>query len=213
MGAGTADAARLPGGYYAKNVPGGGKVTIRLSDEYVRHTRSVANNHFSRDVWASGKVRISTTAPLKGGTVSAGYLVGCQLDFGATAGVSGGFTDAKKLRFATPELKVPNGPNSEITILPAQNTYINKNSGGSAGIAISPGQAVFQPVIRTKVDGNTVNAFTFTGTKGGVVYSQERFGVSGCAGFAQARALVNVRVATDEFRGNVTMYGKPFSIG
>ncbi|MFZ2511367.1 MAG: MspA family porin [Gordonia sp. (in: high G+C Gram-positive bacteria)] len=208
LGAGSAEAAKLPGGSYSRSIPGGGKVSIRLTDEYVRHVGSVANSHFSREVWVSGKVRVATSGPVKGGTVTAGYLVGCQLEFGATAGVDGGLTTDDDDVLKTPEIQIPGGPT-----IKSQPTIINKDSGSSAGFSIAPGQAVFQPVVNVKVDGETVNGFTFTNPKGGVAYSQERFSVEGCAGFAQARALVNVRVSSAEFRGNVTMYGKPFSIG
>lgn len=210
-GAGPAAAGRLPGGHYAKNLPGGGKVTITLSDESVRRVASVAGNPFAREVWMSGKVRVSTTAPIKGATVTAGYLVGCQLFFGAAANATGGVTTDPDKQFATPKIPLP--PGSPITEIPAMSTFIDKSGGGTALLALRPGQAVFRPVINVGAGDERVTGFTFTGASGGVAYSQERFGVSGCAGFAQARALVNVRVATEGFRGNVTMYGKPFSIG
>ncbi|WP_267893984.1 MspA family porin [Gordonia iterans] len=208
MGAGNADAGKLPGGSFSKSLPGGGKVSIRLFNESVRVTNSVANNHFSREVFVSGTARVLTSGGIKGGQVTVGYLVGCQLTFGASSSTKGGVTTDSAKQFATPEITLPNG----VTVPPIE-TPLAKSSGTSAGVTIGPGQAVFQPVVRLKIDDTVVNSFNFTGARGGVVYSQERFGVDGCAGFAQARALVNVKVSTDEFKGNVTLYGKPFSIG
>ena len=39
--------------------------------------------------------------------------------------------------------------------------------------------------------------YKFTGKSGGFTYSDETFGVSGCAGYAQARSYVKVAVSTD----------------
>ena len=201
-GTGTADAAQLPGAHLSKKVPGG-SVSIRLFDESFAVQRPVTNTPLSREVWVSGKVAVQTGGSLKGGTVTTGYLIGCQLDFGAKSGVdlSGevDFTDTVK--------DVISGEEE-----PAEPEFTP--SGAVTGqFKLGPGKAEFVPVIRASIGDATVNGFTFTGQRGGVAYSQERFGVDGCAGFAQARALVNVQVSSDEYKGNVTLYGRPFSIG
>lgn len=193
-GAGSAEAATLPGAHKAKSVPGG-TVSIRLFDESYRVQNSVANNPFSREVFVSGKVRVTTGGGLKGGTVTTGYLVGCQMNFGANSGAA----------IVTNEL---DGTQQGIDeVLDPEKTKI------SGGFELSPGEARFVPVIQAKVDGEAAESFTFSGATGGVAYRSERFGVNGCAGFAQARALVNVQVSSDGNASNITLYGKPFSIG
>ena len=202
---GTAEAAPLPGASGAKKVPGG-SVSIRLFDESFTVQRPVAHVPTSREVHVSGKVRVTTTGSLKGGTVTTGYLIGCQLDFGARSNGNIGLTSLSKDQFST---SVPGPDGTPIPI----DTPLNKGSGVGGGFTLAPGAAKFVPVIKASIGGQPVESFTFTGQRGGVAYSQERFGVDGCAGFAQARALVNVKVANAEFKGNITLYGRPFSIG
>ena len=199
-GTGGADAAKLPGAHKSKQVTGG-SVAIRLYDESYSVQRPVTNVPTSREVLVSGKVRVRTGGDVKGGTVTTGYLIGCQLNFGAGAGTGGGLgteLDLNKLGSGDDPFSVP-AP--------------TKGTGSQATFTLGPGAAEFVPVIKTSIDDTKVNSFNFTGQTGGVAYSQERFGVDGCAGFAQARALVNVQVSGDTGKANVTLYGKPFSIG
>ena len=183
--AGTADAGKLPGGFKQKNLGDGNSVSIRLYDESVRITRAVTNVPTSREVFVTGKVAVSTKGDVKGGKLTAGYLVGCQLNFGASGGAESKVTGGG----AEPENKI------------------------SGGFTLGPGEAKFVPIINTTVDDEDVTSINFENARGGLAYSQERFGVDGCAGHAQARALVKVQVSTDTFKGNVTLYGKPFSLG
>ncbi|MBV6762747.1 MspA family porin, partial [Rhodococcus opacus] len=57
------------------------------------------------------------------------------------------------------------------------------------------------------------SSFKFTGKSGGFTYSDETFGVSGCAGYAQARSYAKVSVSTASVDGTVTLWGQPFSLG
>jgi len=191
VAAAPANAAPLPGASKTKAVPGG-SVTINLFDESARVSRAVTNIPTSREVMVSGKVRVTTSGDLKGGAINAGYIVGCQVDFGASAGAGGGVEAPR------------GGPVAEA----AKNPF-----GGTGAIKLGPGQAGYVPIVVSKTDDEITNSFAFTSARGGVVYSNERFGVDGCAGYAQARARVTVRVKSPTFVGNITMYGKPFSIG
>jgi hypothetical protein len=47
----------------------------------------------------------------------------------------------------------------------------------------------------------------------GVAYSERAVQVSGCAGYAQARAFSTLTVKNDRGSAEVTLYGQPFSIG
>ena len=88
-----------------------------------------------------------------------------------------------------------------------------------ASFSLGPGQASYFPIIETTSGTDTayedyhVNSYSFKGKKGGVVYSQEKFGMDGCAGYASAKAKIKVTVSTDAVKGVITLYGKPFSIG
>ncbi|MBM7367355.1 MspA family porin [Gordonia hydrophobica] len=183
-----ANAVSLPSVTKVKNLPEG-KVTIKLYNESARISKAVTSTALSREVRVSGKVRVTTSGDVKGGTVSAGYIVGCQVNFGADMGAKGGIS--QKFDGSDPAPSV----------------------SGTGGIKLGPGQAKYAPIVRSVVDDTETNSFTFGNATGGVSYSGERFGVDGCAGYAQARAKVTVRVSTDTYVGNVTLYGKPFSIG
>ncbi|QRY63328.1 MspA family porin [Gordonia sp. PDNC005] len=186
VAAGHADAGKLPGSFKHKNLGDGNGVTIRLYDESVRVARAVTNIPTSREAWVTGKIAVSTTGDIKGATLTAGYLVGCQLNFGASAGAGTG-----DIAEATP----------------------SGDPSVDGSFTLGPGEAGFFPIIKASVDDEDVNSISFENGRGGLAYSQERFGVDGCAGHASARALVKVQVSTDTFKGNITAYGKPFSLG
>ncbi|GEE04212.1 hypothetical protein nbrc107696_46580 [Gordonia spumicola] len=185
LSAGHADAGKLPGSFKHKDLGDGNSVTIRLYDESATISRAVTNIPTSREALVSGKIAVTTSGDIKGATLTAGYLVGCQLNFGASAGAE------------TSDLLA----SGDVSVTP------------SGGFTLGPGEAGFYPVIRASVDGDEVNSISFADGRGGLAYSQERFSVDGCAGHASARALVKVQVSTDTFKGNITTYGKPFSLG
>ncbi len=90
----------------------------------------------------------------------------------------------------------------------------------AAGFTLGPGQATYVPVIQDTDDkydpsnsNYNINDFSFSGNRGGIAYSQEQFKVDVCAGFAQAKASIQVSVSTDSVDGVVTLSGKPFSLG
>ena len=190
--AGMADAAKLPGASKTRSFDGG-SVSIRLFDESYRISRAVTNIQTSREVLVSGKVRVTTSGQVASRNINVGYVVGCQVNFGGGSG-GGSVGGGVDLTGGTP---MPDGV----------------GAGPSAQVELSPGKATYVPVIKANVGGQSVDSFNVKSARGGVAYSQERFGVDGCAGRAEAMAKVTVRVATDEFVGNVTMYGKPFSLG
>ncbi|WP_020172102.1 MspA family porin [Gordonia polyisoprenivorans] len=199
LGAGGAVAGPLPGAKVVKKLVDGTPVTIQLYDESADVHPAVTNIATSREVFVSGKIRVTVGGSADGGSIQAGYIVGCQLNFGASAG---GELDA--------------APGATINDSPSVSTSGSNPPG--AGFTLSPGQATYFSTVGTLVglqdsDKNNINANTFSGTTGGVAYSQEKFGVDGCAGYAQAMAKVTVTVETDSVKGVLVAYGKPFSIG
>lgn len=198
LGVGAADAGPLPGGVKTTTLVDGTPVSIKLFNESVNVQRAVTNVATSREVWASGKVAVTVGGEAQGATINAGYIVGCQLSFGASGESGGGVTaDA-------------NGP-----------TFGDNVPSAGAGFTLAPGTAAYYPLISTQSsdvsnkddDNYTASDFTFTGNSGGVAYSQERFSVDGCAGYASAKAKVTVKIATKSVKAVVTLYGKPFSLG
>ncbi|WP_288815890.1 MspA family porin [uncultured Gordonia sp.] len=198
LGAGGATAGPLPGGSVTKTLVDGTPVTVQLFDEYVNVQRAVTNVQTSREVWLSGKVRVTVGGKAEGGSVNAGYLVGCQVNFGASAEGGAG---------------VGTEQDDTGTWGPTQSLE------GAAGFTLSPGEAKYFPIIEETSGSDTaykdynVSSYSFKGQRGGVTYSQQKFGLDGCAGYASAKAKIKVTVSTDSVKGVITLYGKPFSIG
>ncbi|AZG45214.1 MspA family porin [Gordonia insulae] len=198
LGAGGAVAGPLPGGYVTKTLVDGTPVTVRLFDEYVNVQKAVTNVATSREVWMSGKVKVTVGGKAEGGSIAGGYLVGCQVNFGA--GADGG---------------------AGVTVAPSDSGGATATPSGNAGagFTLGPGQASYVPIIDTTSGDSTaykdytVNDYSFKGSNGGVAYSQEKFGLDGCAGYASAKAKIKVTVSTDSVKGVITLYGKPFSLG
>ncbi|MYR08006.1 hypothetical protein GTV32_17620 [Gordonia sp. SID5947] len=195
----SAEAMRLPGGFAQKTFVDGSHVKVHLYDESATIQRPVTNVPTSREVWVSGKIKVSTSGPAKGASVKGGYVVGCQVFFGA--GAEGG---------------VGAGPYTDETGATQQ---LQPDGSAGGGFQLAPGEAFYAPIVDTTSGTNTaydkyrINDFTFSGRTGGVAYSQQTFNVDGCAGYAQARARMTVQVDTDTVKGQVTIWGKPFSLG
>ncbi|MDL9938963.1 MspA family porin [Gordonia sp. ABSL1-1] len=200
MGDGVAAAGKLPGGTVNKTLVDGTPVNIQLFDQYVNVQRAVTNVATSREVWLSGKVKVKVGGSAKGGTIKVGYDVGCQVNFGASAGAGGGVTGT---------VQDPGNAGLDEKNLP----------GGSGSVTLGPGQVTRVWVVNETSGDNTAyedyntSSYKFSGKVGGVVYSQEKFGVDGCAGYASARPVVQVTVSTDSVKGVTVFNGKPFSLG
>ena len=126
----------------------------------------------------------------KGGSISGGYVVGCQMNLG---GAQNGYD-------------------------PLNNQWGHMQNFG-ATLHLGPGQTGWVPIIKTtsgtdtSYTGYSVNSYTFRGNRGGVAYSAESFRIDGCAGYASARARFTIAVETDEVAAQIVLWGRPFSIG
>ncbi|WP_168701255.1 MspA family porin [Gordonia paraffinivorans] len=203
LAAGGATAGPLPGGKITRTLVDGTPVTIQLFDEYVNVQRPVSNVPTSREAWVSGKVKVTVGGKADGGTIKVGYDVGCQVNFSSNGvevpGVGGG------IDYSDP---------SNIT---ADGGLQGDSVGG--GVTLGPGQVERVWIINetsgtdTAYSDYNLSAYSFKGNKGGLAYSQEQFKVDGCAGYAAARAVIQVTVSTDSVKGVVALNGKHFSLG
>ncbi|MCX6469169.1 MAG: MspA family porin [Corynebacteriales bacterium] len=199
LGAGAAAAGPLPSHSLTQTLADGTKVRVGLFGESFRIARSITAIGTTRQIWASGKIVVDAPGAT-GGTIDAGYIVGCQVNF-LGAGVT---------------------PNTGIggAVTNGQATLGAPSATSGSSVSLGPGQAVALHLINTTNGdlspqaGNyltTTNAFT--NGKAGVAYSDEEFHVDSCAGYAQAKAFVTVQVDTASVTGYVTVYGTPFNIG
>ncbi|MEE4024292.1 MspA family porin [Gordonia sp. PKS22-38] len=202
LGTGAAAAAPVPNSSITKTLVDGTSVNIQLFDQNANIQRPLIAFPMNREVWVSGKVRVTLGGEAEEAEISAGYIVGCQvnIDIGGGAG-----TDDYPLGIGSNTTPDGNGGAS---------TTVTPNAGAGGSISLGPGGAGYVPIIQeTNDDDDAVESYTFSGTGGGVAYSQERFWVNDCAGYAEAKAKVTVTVETDAVKGVVTLYGQPFSLG
>ncbi|WP_072689613.1 MspA family porin [Rhodococcus marinonascens] len=194
----------LQDGEITQTLIDGTVVTVRQTGNSATISPSMGATMLHRNVWASGTVDVSLEGDnAQGGSIDTGYVVGCQINFGGNAG---------------------GGAN-------AGATWDDMGDGGGiappldggtdvfgGGMSIAPGQATKVSILdieyANSYDEETHKSdFDFEGNSGGFTYSDETFGVSGCAGMAQARSYTTVEVSTDRVDSTVTLWGQPFSMG
>ncbi|MEV0686977.1 MspA family porin [Nocardia sp. NPDC050378] len=195
--AATADTfVPLPGGELVETLSDGTVVTVRLTGESANINPSLGSTPVHRNAWVSGtaQVELAGTGAEAGGLVLPGYVVGCQVNI-AGGGVGGGVEGASDWE---------------------GNASAGANTSGE--LSLGPGQAEsFYILDREKADdfGNESHKAynVFSGGSGSVTWSDQTIGLSGCGGYAQARAFVSVEIVTERVTSWVTLWGRPFSLG
>lgn len=191
----------LPGADLTKTLSDGTVVHLWLDSESATVNPSLGATPLHRNAWVSGTAHVQVgpghTAAV-GGLIEPGYVVGCQVAIDG-GGVNGG-----------PTVGVTVGSNGSLTPSLAGN--------GGANLSLGPGQAQsFYILDLEKPDGFGQDAHkkfnAFGGADGSVAWADETIGVTGCAGYAQARSFVSVEIDTDTVTSWVTIWGQPFSIG
>ncbi|QIS15825.1 MspA family porin [Nocardia arthritidis] len=197
-GAANADTfVPLPGGEIVKTLSDGTVVTVRLTGESANINPSLGATPVHRNAWVSGSasVDISSGSTAKGGGIYPGYTVGCQVNIGG--GNMNGSANAS-------------------------GTYDGKSLDAGVGtggtLNLGPGQAKSFYVIDREVpddygkESHSKKA-KFTGEHGSVTWADETIALTGCGGYAQARAFVSTEIETDNVVTWVTLWGQPFSLG
>ncbi|WP_327110211.1 MspA family porin [Nocardia sp. NBC_01730] len=197
-GAANADTlVPLPGGELTKTLSDGTVVTIRLVGESATISPSLGATPVHRNAWVSGSAQVELSGAA-GGSIFPGYTVGCQVNIaggGATGGATGGanWSDGQNVR-----------------------PTAGANTGGN--LTLGPGQARSFYVLDLEQSDDFGNEshkkrVRFRGDSGSVTWADETIGLSGCGGYAQARAFVSVEVETENVITWVTLWGAPFSLG
>ncbi|MBH0776152.1 MspA family porin [Nocardia bovistercoris] len=200
-GAANADTfVPLPGGEIVKTLSDGTVVTVRLVGESANINPSLGSTPVHRNAWVSGsaQVELSGTGGDVGGKIYPGYTVGCQVNI-AGGGASGGVEGS---------LDWSDGQN----VKPG----VGASSGGD--LSLGPGQATsFYILDIEEADDFGSESHKkrnkFSGSSGSVTWADSTIGLTGCAGYAQARSFVSVEVETDSVITWVTLWGQPFSLG
>ncbi|MGZ8179050.1 MspA family porin [Williamsia sp. SKLECPSW1] len=212
MGAGNAAAASLPDKTVTQRLVDGTSVTVSLTGQNYTIARSTVAVPTSRHAWVSGKVKVTVNGKAEGGSITAGYYVGCQVNFGAGA-TGGGSLDAG-VAGEDGDQTVDLGTGAITTGPSTYAPSLGATANQGISLTLGPGKTGFVPVVNyTDDDDKTVNSVAFKGSSAGIAYSQEDFHVEQCAGFAEAKAYIKVQVSTEAVDGYVTLVGKPFSLG
>ena len=185
----------LPGGEIVKTLSDGTVVTVRLAGESATISPSMGATPVHRNAWASGSAQVEIAGGEDvGGKIYPGSVVGCQVNIDGGGAESGASAEVDTEGNVSPEGEV----------------------GGN--LTLGPGQAkafyvldIEKPDDYGDEDHSTNNKFK--GNSGSVTWSDTTIGLSGCGGYAQARAFVKVKVETDHVMSVVTLWGQPFSLG
>lgn len=196
-GAANADTfVPLPGGEVVRTLSDGTTVTVRLVGESANINPSMGSTPVHRNAWVSGSAQVEVAGDnAKGGKIYPGYVVGCQVNIDG-GGVEGGVEGESSWD--------------------GEDVSVGASSG--AELSLGPGQATsFYVLDIEKADdyGNEDHGTNnkFKGKSGSVTWADSTIGLSGCGGYAQARAFVKVKVETENVSSTVTLWGQPFSIG
>lgn len=196
-GAANADTfVPLPGGVISQTLSDGTVVTVRLVGESANLSGSMGATPLHRNAWVSGSAQVELSGPhASGGSIFPGYVVGCQVNI-AGGGLNGGVDAKSDWEGKKPEI----------------------GGKGGATLSLGPGQAKALYLLdQEEADdfGNEAHRTRnkFKGASGSVTWADSTLGLTGCGGYAQARAFVRVKVSTATVNSVVTLWGQPFSIG
>ncbi|ETT23964.1 hypothetical protein RAJCM14343_2568 [Rhodococcus aetherivorans] len=226
VGAANADTfIPLPDGTITENLPGDVTVTLTRTGESANINPSMGATPVHRNVWVSGSAQVKLGGAgaknVSNYRIQPGYVVGCQVDIAGTAGAG-----ASASAGGGASTTITDTPTTEPAVTAA--TRSSTGGGGlnaNVGITLSPGKTsqfyvlsveqenpfgerVFRPysMVTKPKDGPIP-------TEGSVTWADSTVGISGCAGYAQARNYVKVTVNTATAVQQVTLWGQPFSIG
>jgi hypothetical protein len=188
----------LPAQKQVKKLGDGTVITVSRSGERATINPSMGGTPLHRNAWVSGKYKVTSSAEPKKIEIQAGYIVGCQVNFGG--GTMGGGAGAVGLS----DQSVDEG---------------DLGVGGSGTLTLGPGQAqgfFINDVEYADDFGSDAHDpyVTYTETKSArLSYVNSQIGLRGCAGYAQARSWLRAMVETEFAQETLNFYGRPFSLG
>ncbi|KXO89144.1 MspA family porin [Tsukamurella pseudospumae] len=191
---------------------GGATVTISISNHSGRLSPGMVSLPTTRNAWVSGVVSAKIDGEkASGGSIMAGYVVGCQVDVGAASvklsgGVDSGvgYDSSADSPFSfTPKATASTGGSLSLKAgsVGTQMLTYDRSKWPAPGDEITPKFA------------EPGSSFKFAGKSGSLAYSDQTIGVDGCAGYAQAKFFAKVKALVGNSEGTVLLWGKPFSLG
>ncbi|CAM4070228.1 MspA family porin [Tsukamurella strandjordii] len=191
----------------------GGSLTVTVKQQTARLSPGMVALPTTRNAWVSGVVsaKIDGADP-SGGSIEAGYAVGCQVDvgsanvnLGASAGVnndSGNIIDSTGY-VGAPSVKGTTGGSISLAAgsIGTQSLTYDRATWPKPGDEVAPDW--YAPA----------TDFAFDGASGGFTFTDQTIGVDGCAGYAQARLYVIVKGTVGNSKGRLVLWGDTFTLG
>lgn len=210
----------LQEGSITETLPGDVVVTVSTTGESANINPSMGSTPVHRNVWVSGSSQVTLSGAgakdVSYFRIMPGYVVGCQVDIAGSAGAG---ANASAGASSTTTL-VDTPPAGDAVVAAGSNT--SSGSGGlsaNVGITLSPGKTSQFYVLSVEQENSfgerVFRPFSMVtqATEGSVTWADSTIGISGCAGYAQARSFVKVTVNTATAIQQVTLWGQPFSLG
>ncbi|MDP0400068.1 MspA family porin [Tsukamurella strandjordii] len=181
---------------------------MTVKDHTARFSPGMVALPTTRNAWVSGIVSVTVTGgSADGGSIQAGYAVGCQVDVGkANVSLGGGGESGTGVTDGSfgvePSVKGTSGASLSL-------------AAGSIGTQMLTYDAAKWPAPGDEFDAGWMDpgtAFNFKGRTGSLSFQDQTIGVDGCAGYAQAKFFAKVKATVGGDRGSVVLWGKPFSL-
>ncbi len=186
----------LPDNQVVRTLGDGTVATLSLTEESAIINPSLGDTPVHRNAWVTGKATLNLSAPTDG-RVYAGYIVGCQVDIGG-GGPTGAFGSSSDFAGTMPEINA-NGVGGNLTLGPGQ------------------AQSFYILDIEHPDDYGNERHYNYTefhkSDNPSLTWTDSTIGLTGCAGYAQARSFAQVEIYNETDAAYITVYGQPFSIG
>ncbi|GAB3132507.1 hypothetical protein GCM10027289_20730 [Tsukamurella serpentis] len=187
---------------------GSGSITVSVKGHSAKLSPGMVALPTTRNAWVSGTISVKVDgAEADGGSIEAGYAVGCQIDVGDAsldlgAGVDSGVTVGAGGGVA-PSVTGTTGGSLKLAAgsIGTQSLTYDRATWPKPGDEVTPDWA------------SPSTSFDFTGSGGGFSYADQTIGVDGCAGYAQARLYVIAAAQVGNTKGRVLLWGDPFTLG
>ncbi|BDH55963.1 MspA family porin [Tsukamurella sp. PLM1] len=163
---------------------GSGTITIAVKGQRARLSPGMVALPTTRNAWVSGTVSVKVSgSDADGGSIEAGYAVGCQIDVGdasldlgadvdsgATVGAGGGLT---------PSVSGSTGGSIKLAAgsIGTQSLTYDRATWPKPGDEVDPDWAA------------PSTSFDFTGASGSFTYNDQTIGVDSCAGYARRGSM------------------------
>lgn len=188
---------------------GDGSITISLGKNSALLSPGMVALPTTRNAWVSGSVSVKLSGTkASGGSIQAGYVVGCQVQIGSaglslSSGATGPVLNSDTSKASIAGVSGSTGANLKLaagTIGTQALTY-DRKKWPKPGDEISPSW-------------NTPSqSYDFDGANGSLSWADQTIGVDGCGGYAQARFYVYATGKVGNNEGTAVLWGKPFTLG